>query len=403
MRVALIDNMNNNFFAIARYFRDLDIQVDLFLIPNSMPAIFLPGNDSYTDIEEIDWIKIFPVGYGFSSYVFPINNILKKTFQNYDKIIACGQSVGLLSRAGIKTDIFIPYGADLFNFPIFQIRKVSRKIVRFVPSLIMALLRSKYQKQGIKAAGVTIVNMNWGVAKAAVEKLDIEVLNLPRLMIYEEPNTLQFGVQAFDFLSKSDFVVYSPTRHLWKTNSDPIDDFNIYGGVKRNDKLIRAFAEVIRNKLFKNPKLIFFEYGTDVRHSKLLVADLGISDFVVWFPEMPRKQILLGMLRADFVADQFREGMSATSAGVTNEAISCGVPVISNTDGAIFDPSDPYYGCPILQALTVEEIYYYFHDYSKDKQKYIELGRSSKNWFEANLSHGLAKKYIDILKSMDSI
>jgi hypothetical protein len=402
MKIALVDNMNNNFFAITRYFRDLGIQADLFLIPNSTPMLFLPENDTFVDIKQSDWIKIFPIGYGFFDYIFPKNYILKKTFSEYDRIIACGQSIGLLSRADIKIDLFIPYGADLFNFPIFQIGKVSRKSTRFLPSLVMALLRSKYQKLGIKAVGNTIINTNWSVAKEAVDKLGVKFVNLPRLMIYENPNPTQMGVKVFDFLSNNDFVVYSPTRHLWKTNSDPLNDFELYGGVKRNDKLIIAFSEVIKNRLFKNPMLVLFEYGADVKYSKLLIASLNITDFVTWLPEMPRKLMLAGMLKADFIADQFREGMSATSAGVTNEAISCGVPIISNTEGAIYDPEDPYYGSPILQALTIDEIYYYFHDYSKDKQKYIVLGRSLRIWFEENLSHGLARKYIDLLNSMDS-
>lgn len=402
MKIALVDNMNNNFFSIARYFRDMGIHADLFLIPNSTPLLFLPENDSFDDVKKSDWIKFFPVSYSFLDYIFPRNKIIRKTFRDYDKVIACGQSIGLLSRADIKVDLFIPYGADLFNFPIFQIEKVSRKITRFLPSLIMALLRSKYQKIGIKASGTTIINMNWGVAKEAVEKLNIKFVNLPRLMIYDNPSPTQSGVEVFDFMSNSDFVVFSPTRHLWKTNSDPIKDFHVHGGVKRNDKLIRAFSQVIRNRLFKNPILVLFEYGTDVKFSKLLISDLNIKDFVIWLPEMPRKLLLAGMLKADFIADQFREGMSATSAGVTNEAISCGVPIISNTEGAIYDHHDPYYGCPILQALTVDEIYYYFNDYYENKKKYIELGKSLKIWFEENLSRGLAKKYVDLLNSMDS-
>lgn len=32
MKIALIDNMNNNFFAVTRYFRDLGIDAHLFLI-----------------------------------------------------------------------------------------------------------------------------------------------------------------------------------------------------------------------------------------------------------------------------------------------------------------------------------------------------------------------------------
>jgi glycosyltransferase involved in cell wall biosynthesis len=401
MKIALVDNMNNNFFSIARYFREMGIQADLFLIPNSTPLLFLPENDSFDDVEKSDWIKFFPVSYGFFDYIFPRNFIIKKTFHNYDKVIACGQSIGFLSRAGIKVDLFIPYGADLFNFPVFQIEKVSRKITRFLPSLIMALLRSKYQKTGIKAAGATIINMNWGVAREAVEKLNIKFVNLPRLMIYEKPKLTQIAVEVFDFMSDSDFVVFSPTRHLWKTNSDPLKDFDMFGGVKRNDKLIRAFSQLVKKRLFKNPMLIFFEYGTDVKYSKSLISDLNIDDFVIWLPVMPRKLMLAGMLKADFIADQFREGMSATSAGVTNEAISCGVPIISNTEGAIHDQHDPYYGCPILQALTADEIYYYFHDYYEDKKKYIAIGKALKIWFEENLSHGLARKYVDLLNSND--
>lgn len=402
MKIALVDNMNNNLYSVARYFRDMDIQVDLYLIPKFTPHLFMPENDSFDDIQKSDWIKFFPVSYGFLDYIFPRNNIIKKTFREYDRVIACGQSIGLLSRAGIKVDLFIPYGADLFNFPIFQIEKVSRKITRFLPSLIMAILRSKYQKTGIKTANTTIINMNWTIAKEAVDKLNIKFVNLPRLMIYENPNPTQLGVEVFDFMSNSDFVVYSPTRHLWKTNSDPLKDFDAYGGVKRNDKLIRAFSQVIRNRLFKNPMLVLFEYGTDVNHSKSLILDLNINDFVIWLPEMPRKLMLAGMLKADFIADQFREGMSATSAGVTNEAISCGVPIIANTEGAIYDPNDPYYGCPILQALTIDEIYSYFYDYFEDKSKYIIMRKTLKIWFKDNLSHGLAKKYIELLNSMDS-
>ena len=29
MKIALVDNMNNNLYSVARYFRDMDIQVDL--------------------------------------------------------------------------------------------------------------------------------------------------------------------------------------------------------------------------------------------------------------------------------------------------------------------------------------------------------------------------------------
>jgi len=78
-------------------------------------------------------------------------------------------------------------------------------------------------------------------------------------------------MEVFDFMSNSDFVVYSPTRHLWKTNSDPLKDFDLFGGVKRNDKLIRAFSQLVKKRLFKNPMLIFFEYGPHLLNTFIIV------------------------------------------------------------------------------------------------------------------------------------
>jgi hypothetical protein len=34
MKIALVDNMNNNYFAFARYLKDLNIDVHLYTIPN---------------------------------------------------------------------------------------------------------------------------------------------------------------------------------------------------------------------------------------------------------------------------------------------------------------------------------------------------------------------------------
>ena len=127
------------------------------------------------------------------------------------------------------------------------------------------------------------------------------------------------------------------------------------------------------------------------------MSDLGLEGFVHWFPIMSRKELVAGISMATFVADQFREGMSATSAGTTNEALAYGTPVITNTDGAIHSEDDPYFGCPILEALKMEEIYEYFQDYAKKPSKYKKIGRLSEEWFDENLGEGLAQKYLGLL------
>ena len=117
MKIALVDNMNNNFFALARYFKDLGVETDLYLIPGRNYFHFDPKEDTWQNLEKEFWIKDFPFTYQASSYTRPIKRTISRTFGKYDKIIACGPSLGLFYRSDIFVDLFIPYGSDLFNLP----------------------------------------------------------------------------------------------------------------------------------------------------------------------------------------------------------------------------------------------------------------------------------------------
>jgi len=112
--------MNNNFFVFARYLRDFGVEADLFLIPERKFYHFDPKEDTWFNIEDFNWIKEFPISYSWKSFLRTNKNILQKTFSKYDRIIACGYSVGLLNEAGIRIDLFIPYGSDLINIPFFK-------------------------------------------------------------------------------------------------------------------------------------------------------------------------------------------------------------------------------------------------------------------------------------------
>lgn len=396
MKIALIDNMNNNFFALTRYFRDLGIEADLFLVQNKSHAHFCPDQDTWENLSGVGWIKEFPVSYHWSSYIKPIASLLNKEFCGYDKIIACGLALGLLMRAGIKVDLFIPFGSDLFHFPFPKSYKLGGFAGKINPLAIFYYYRAFWQIKAIRSARLIISNTNWKVAQDAIDSLSCKAVNLPRVMIYKK-GAAGPRSDRFAWLCNHDFVVFSPARHLWKTNADPLPDFDVYGGAKRNDKLIRAFSRVVMKRLFKNPILVFCEYGADVAHSKTLINSLGLDSYVHWLPLLPRREVVQVITYATFVADQFREGMSATSSGTTNEALAFGTPVIANTDGAIFLRGDPYYGCPILQALTEDEIYEHFRLYSETPEDYKAIGLRSAEWFSANLGVGLARNYLELI------
>ncbi|RMG40019.1 MAG: hypothetical protein D6732_03485, partial [Methanobacteriota archaeon] len=69
IKVALIDNMNNNFFALGRYLRDLGLDVDLYEVPNALPH-FRPQCDTFDDVSSMDWIKMFPYSTRYRDWIF---------------------------------------------------------------------------------------------------------------------------------------------------------------------------------------------------------------------------------------------------------------------------------------------------------------------------------------------
>lgn len=394
MKVALVDNMNNNFFALARYLRRFGVEVDLYLIPNRNHRHFDPQMDTWLDLKNELWIKEFPVTYGASSYIRPIKKKMCGIFEKYDKIIACGPSLGLFYKSGIVVDLFIPYGSDLFNIPFASHKPayLPKNILHF----IFDKYRSRLQRNGIQKSKKIIVNTNWFMAKQALVNMNCRAINLPRIMIYKESRPV-LSIQKYNWLIDYDFSIFSPTRHQWSTNSDPMPDFAAKGGIKRNDKLIKAYARLVRDKLIKRPLLLLCAYGADVVDSKKLIDGLNIADYVKWLPLLNRREIIEIMCNVSVVADQFREGMSATSAGTTNEALACGKPVITNTDGANSDPLDPYYSSPILQALSEEEIYDWLVRLALSPEFAKKIGSDGEKWFNNNLSFGLAQKYLDLL------
>lgn len=67
------------------------------------------------------------------------------------------------------------------------------------------------------------------------------------------------------------------------------------------------------------------EYGPDVEESKQLISDLGVDDMVVWFPILPRKEVMVGISLADAGIGSLE--FSWLSYNALNEIISMGLPI----------------------------------------------------------------------------
>ncbi len=395
MNIALVDNMNNNFFALARYLRDLGADVDLYLIPGANKH-FHPQCDTFDDVSSMAWVKTFPTSYRWYNWL-----TLEKTshdmFKRYDLVVACGYAMGMLRKGGVQPDVFIPFGTDLVHIPFWSEWSGRGHVAKRVMSIPMRLWISRWQREAIRHVRLVVSNPSHGLYADALGKLGKTCLNMSVPMVY---NTYAFPRDtSWDELAERDFVVFNHSRHIWRSNPDGMSDFAAHGGNKRNDKGIRAFARFLRTTSFRSPVFVTFEYGLDVAHSKDLVAALGIEKHVIWKPLSERRHIMHGLRYASLALDQFRDGLSGIG-GVGYEVMASGVPLLTYTNGAAADAAHPFYRAPIVDVLEEDEIFDVFVDYERSPERYRALGIAGKHWFEDHLGVGLVRRYHELFQQL---
>jgi hypothetical protein len=412
MKIALVDNMNNNFFSIARYLRDAGIDTHLYLMPNTINH-FKPENDTFEDIANIDWIHQFPMKNTFEYYIGGNKNKTNTCFKDFDIVIACGYSLSFLKKADIDVDIFIPYGSDLRTAPFFKSAKeqyftnpIKRWPKMFVKRFFMKKIKYFHMK-AIKEAKVILAYAPIKIMQDPLRKLEVNYINEQMPMLYNKENIHEVSKEQYiaksnnDKLNNSKFVVFNHSRQAWATNSNKLEDFDQYLGIKRNDRVIKAFGKFVENTKLKNPLLVLFEYGPDVKQSKQLIKELCIENNTIWFPIMPRKVILMLLKKyASFGTDQYRENISDGLSGTAFEVLASGVPLMGYHAHQDLPENKWYLESPIIDVLTDNDICEIFKDYESNPIKYKDIGQKSKIWFEKNLGQGLADKYIKMINLM---
>ena len=377
MRVGLFGNMNNNFFALMRYLRDMG--VDAYVLRfTTEPEHFHPRCDT---TDEATLRYVIDLDWGRASHLLatPAAKI-RKVIDGFDAVVGCGIAPAYFAKAGRKADILIPYGEDVYALP-FE--------AAFAPPFTL----SNYRRYRKRAKVAELQSRGYLEAEAVITELNQSGKSLTRMgyrgrlydihfpAVYDEIETLAastaIAASAFGRLfgamrARSKFVVFHQSRHVWTTY---IDD----SSWKRNDALIRGFAAFHERNPHAAAALALFEYGPDVGDSKRLISELEIDKAVHWFPISPRNCILYGLANSDVATGEF--GLACALNGAVQEGLIAGRPVLHWQGGTTLDAATFGTCYPVIDVSTDEEITRHLQALYDDPAEREAIGRWSRDWY----------------------
>lgn len=360
IKIALIGNMNNNFFVLARYLRDEGFTCSVFTLPYE-PAHFSPNSDSNSE-EDIKLVQKLPWGnaqdlLGLSSAT------IHAQFNQFNFFIACGTAPAFLTKAGIAVDLFIPYGSDLYLLPF----AIPKNPLKWLSNRHFR----RFQKQGIKGAVAVSIADNATVFQNALSKIGFKgwVLKSGVPMVYT-PRTIKLDVLSKELVSpKKRIKILHPSRHAWKTEKDPVS-------LKDNNKLFEGVALFIANHPSIEVIVYTMEYGTDVNASKDLIAELGIEGNVKWFPTMARKDLMNLYNEVDIVVGELRN--SWFTYGVIYEAMVAAKPVIHCRKDDLYPDLKLY---PMYSAFSAQQVCDRLSEYAENPIDGDRIGYEARSWY----------------------
>jgi glycosyltransferase involved in cell wall biosynthesis len=372
MRVALLGNMNNMLYQVARYLTDANHDCTLFLFEEF--DHFLPYADNYS---EQNTVEIIQTNWTKEDFDIISPKEIRKLSDGYDFYIGTDIAPAFFFKAGLKLDIFYPHGSDLYEFPF--------------PPFVNKRLQQWELKNYFFGK-----HQFYGIQEAVCIALD------PSEEVYEQP-LLSIKGNSFNRILSAPFL-YSPQYEdgferqsqslnefkalrlnydliIWQHISQDWSDRGHYKINKGNDILIKGFSDYL-NKAVNKEKclLILLEYGGDVQKSKDYITNLGISENVKWIPKMLRKDIMAALTQVDFGVGElgYRRWYSYSSIF---EYLQAGLPGIHHRDDLFYQAKgfDLY---PMIDADNTEDIAKAFKDFESNKDKYKEMGKSARVWVE---------------------
>lgn len=397
MKIALIGNMNNNFFVVMRYLRDAGIDAHLFLYQNEQPHFF-PENDTQDIQKWAPYIHKLSFQDSIPGILKTPGKIVKKELHGFDIFIGCGFSPAYLMRAGMRLSLFIPYSDTVDGLSSYPLKFKFWK--RHLGSFFSRRLQRK-SLQKTQCIGTSLLSPLM-VEKLISLSLISKAVPLLVPMVYVTETTLEVPKSLSSivaYMKTYDFVLFSHTRQKWVVAKNE-NDIDINPGGKRNDKLIRGFARFVKNHSSISSLLVLFDYGSDVAESKALIQELQIQDHVLWISTLPRKDILPLIQYATLCADEF--SVPCLWGGVGWESICQGKMLLHYYGGnrANFEQRFGIKMPHFFDVQSEEEIAEALGEFQSRRAHYEVLSKENKTWFLENIVNKSVSQIIQICERL---
>ncbi len=185
-------------------------------------------------------------------------------------------------------------------------------------------------------------------------------------------------------IPQASFTIYHPSRHLWhsKMNSES----------KANDLLIKAVSRLSKEH---NVKLVMAEWGIDLKHSKDLITQLGLTDFIEWHGMVKKPKMIEYYQNSDCVVDHVGWGMVSQT---TLEGLACGKPTLANMSSSV---ERLFPDIPAFNVGSEEDCYNKLKKLIEDKEFYQKTASYSREWIDSNWSiQALGGKILDFIATL---
>ncbi|TLS69037.1 glycosyltransferase [Mariprofundus erugo] len=185
--------------------------------------------------------------------------------------------------------------------------------------------------------------------------------------------------------ANADFVVFHPSRQHWDEQRNPNME-------KGNDFFINGFARFVR-EVNPSAACVMVEWGEMLEKSKKLIADLGISDRIIWVKTLPNREMVRYIMATDALADQFFLGAFGST---TPKALALGKPVF------LYLNEDVHRWCfeempPVLNVQTSMEIFEGLQSLYRDQKLYNDISAGSRSWYQKyHSNHVITEKLCHI-------
>ena len=382
MKIACIGNMNNNLFCVTRYLRDQGFDAELLLL-NTELNDFHPAADSYTDefrtyTRRLDWGTV-------GSFGLTGRRDIDDDLRGYDFVIGCGAAPAFMHAIGRTLDIFAPYGSDIYELPVFRFRSYNNQSwlrPAWLKNQAYGFMFAKAQRQGIRRARSVVLGdpavRNFATKILPGRKFPKCVLPVVYAPIYNSEFIGKYTKMSSiyplikEIRDRHDLVVFHHSRHIWRSSPDPYS-------WKGNDKLVRGFAEFVKQAKGANPCLVMCEYGPDVSATKALVEDLGVGGRVYWMRKLRRKDIMLCLDLADVGIGEL--AMPWFISGTILENLVLGKPMLNYWDNQPYTEICPelYPMIPIKTDDDIANALLSFLEHPDEFRSQADTGRA---WYQ---------------------